>query len=212
MYRSSVELSVRYDELSQSEREHASLIEEYTRLILRQKGSICVFIWTLDLQFARLINTHSVLFENVARLNLQLDVLDLNTGLALVVKTLPDGTFSSIWVNGDGIHTPLRFVNTLVQFCGREHACSVSCRFCVLDTGFALVWHSVSLHIRIISSSSSSLVRYVLRLWNCSQLNKENSKENTRLPQWPFHIKHKPNKNYPNKSRWKAPPDWLKLQ
>ena len=44
MYRCSVELSVRHDELSQSEREHASLIEEYTRLILRQKGSICVFI------------------------------------------------------------------------------------------------------------------------------------------------------------------------
>ena len=47
-----------------------------------------------------------------------------------------------------------------------EHACSVSCRLCVLDTGFALVYHSVSLNIRIISSSSSSLVRYVLRLWN----------------------------------------------
>ena len=48
MYRCSVELSVRYDvrydELSQSEREHASLIDEYTRLILRQTGSICVLI------------------------------------------------------------------------------------------------------------------------------------------------------------------------
>ena len=74
-----------------------------------------------------LINTHSVLFGNVARLNLQFDVLDLNTGLALVVKTLPDGTFSSIWVNRDGIRTLFRFVNTLVQFCG-EHACSVSRR------------------------------------------------------------------------------------
>ena len=41
MYRCSVELSVRYDE---SEREHASLIDEYTRLILRQTGSICVLI------------------------------------------------------------------------------------------------------------------------------------------------------------------------
>ena len=89
--------------------------------------------------FARLINTHSVLFGNVARLNLQFDVLDLNTGLALVVKTLPDGTFSSIWVvNRDGIRTLFRFVNTLVQFCG-EHACSVSRRFSVLDSGFALV-------------------------------------------------------------------------
>ena len=90
----------------------------------------------LNTGFARLINTHSVLFGNVARLNLQFDVLDLNTGLALVVKTLPDGT--SIWVNKDGIRILFRFVNTLVQFCG-EHACSVSCRFCVLDTGFALV-------------------------------------------------------------------------
>ena len=45
MYRCSVELSVRYnDELSQSEREQASLIDEYTRLILRQTGSICVLI------------------------------------------------------------------------------------------------------------------------------------------------------------------------
>ena len=106
----------------------------------------------LNTGFARLLNTHSVLFGNVARLNLQFDVLDLNTGLALVVKT-----------KKDGIRTLFRFVNTLVQFCG-EHACSVSCRFCVLDTGFALVLHSVSLNIRIISSSSSSLVRYVLRL------------------------------------------------
>ena len=73
----------------------------------------------LNTGFARLINTHSVLFGNVARLNLEFDVLDLNTGLALVVKTLPDGTFSSIWVNRDGIRTLFRFVNTvntLVRF------------------------------------------------------------------------------------------------
>ena len=44
MYRCSVELSVRYDELGQSEREHASLIDEYTRLIPRQTVSICVLI------------------------------------------------------------------------------------------------------------------------------------------------------------------------
>ena len=50
----------------------------------------------LNTGFARLINTHSVLFGNVARLNLHFDVLDLITGLALVVKTLPDETFSSI--------------------------------------------------------------------------------------------------------------------
>ena len=78
----------------------------------------------LNTGFARLINTHSVLFGNVAPLNLQFDVLDLNTGLALVVKTLPDGTFSSIWVNRDGIRALFRFVkrlfnsvvNTLVRF------------------------------------------------------------------------------------------------
>ena len=70
----------------------------------------------LNTGFARLINTHSVLFGNVAQLNLQFDVLDLNTGLALVVKTLPDETFSSIWVNRDGIRTLFRFVNTLVRF------------------------------------------------------------------------------------------------
>ena len=34
----------------------------------------------------------SVQFGNVTRLNLQFDLLDLNTGLALVVKTLPDGS------------------------------------------------------------------------------------------------------------------------
>ena len=78
----------------------------------------------------QLINTHSVLFGNVARLNLQFDVLDLNTRLALVAKMLPDGTFSWIWVKRDGIYTLFRFVNMLVQFCG-EHACSVSCQFCV---------------------------------------------------------------------------------
>ena len=82
--------------------------------------------------------THSVLLGNVAGLHSQFDVLDLNTGFALVVKTLPDGTFSSIWVNRKGIRTLFRFMNTLVQFCG-ERVCSVSCRSCVLDTGFALV-------------------------------------------------------------------------
>jgi len=61
----------------------------------------------------RLINTQSVLFGNVTRLNLQFDVLDLN-------KTLPDGIFSSIWVNRDGMCTLFRLfnsaVNTLVRF------------------------------------------------------------------------------------------------
>ena len=38
--------------------------------------------------------------------------------------------------------------------CG-QHACSVSCRFCVLDSGFALAKYTVFLNIQIISSSSS---------------------------------------------------------
>ena len=54
MYRCSIELPVRYDELSQSEREHASLIDEYTRFILRQTGSICVLT-----KFAICSNKHS---------------------------------------------------------------------------------------------------------------------------------------------------------
>ena len=66
--------------------------------------------------FVRLINTHSVLIGNFARLNLQFDVLDFNTELALVITTLPDGTFSLTWVNRDGIGTLFRFVNTLVRF------------------------------------------------------------------------------------------------
>ena len=61
-------------------------------------------------------HTHSVLFGNVAQLNLQFDMLDLNTGLALVVKTPPNETFSLIWVNREGIHTLFRFMNTLVRF------------------------------------------------------------------------------------------------
>ena len=40
------------------------------------------------------------------------------------------------------------------------------------------------------------LFRYVLRLWNCSQLDKHNSKENNDIPR--------------DKSRCNAPPDWLK--
>ena len=140
----------------------------------------------LNTGFARLIYTHSVLFGNVARLNLQFDVLDLNTGLALVVKMLPDGTFSSIWVNRDGIRTLFRFVNTLVRF---------RVDFVSWNTGFALVYHSVSLNIRIISSSSSSLVRYVLRLWNCSQLNKDIKQR-----------KHSPSTmTFPHKTQTKLP-------
>jgi len=85
---------------------------------MAKRFDLCFDLNTGFAPMVRLINTHSVTFSNVARLNLQFDVLDLNTGLALVVKTLRDGTFSSIWVNRDGIRTLFRFVNTLVQFCG----------------------------------------------------------------------------------------------
>lgn len=46
------------------------------------------------------------------------DVLHLNTGSALEFRMLPNGTFSSICVNREGIRTLFRFMNTLVQFCG----------------------------------------------------------------------------------------------
>ena len=48
MYRCSVELSVRYDELSQSECEHASLIDEYTRLISSDMVAIFVQVRYLN--------------------------------------------------------------------------------------------------------------------------------------------------------------------
>ena len=85
-------------------------------------------------------------------------------------------------------------MNTLVQFCG-EHTCSVLCRF------FSWTLDLLLYNIQF-SSTFDSLVWYVPRLWNCSQFNK-----NTCLSQWPFHIKHKPNMNYLNKSRCTA--SWL---
>ena len=119
----------------------------------------------LNTGFARLINAHSVLFGNVARLNLQFDVLDLNTELALVVKTLPDGTFSPIWVKRDGIRTLFRFVNTLVQLCG-EHARSVSVLsiWCLGHWICSCLTFGIPQYSRNISSSSSSLARHVLRI------------------------------------------------
>ena len=67
MRRCSVELSARYDGQSQSESEHASLIDEHARLILWQTGPICV----LNTGFAPVVRLHdkhtrSVLFGNVA--------------------------------------------------------------------------------------------------------------------------------------------------
>ena len=96
-------------------------------------------------------------------------------------------------------NTLCRFKNTLVQFCG-EHAGSVSCWFCLLDTGFALVWqfssvfvveeefwkgHAARLNFQLDKDKvrGNTLVRYVLRLWNCTQFNKDNSNENTHLLQ-----------------------------
>lgn len=114
------------------------------------------------------------------------DVLDLNTGSALEFRMLPDGTFSSICVNRKGIRTLFRFMNTFVQFCGEHmHLFGfVSILSWTLDLLLSNIGqHTVFLNIRIVSSGSSSLVRYVLRLWNCSQLNKDNSKESTRLPE-----------------------------
>ena len=65
------------------------------------------------------------------------------------------------------------------------------------------------------------LARYVLKLWNCTQFNKDKSNENTHLLQRRtiyfqnecegFRTgKHFENTNYPNQSRCKVPPDWLR--
>ena len=96
MYHCSVELSVRYDGQSQSE--HANFIDEHARVILCQTGSICV----LNTRFEHWIcssgltgkHTHSVLFGNAAPLNLQFDMLDLNTGFALEVRLMNASTHS----------------------------------------------------------------------------------------------------------------------
>ena len=69
MYRCSVELSVRYGELSQSKREHASLIDEYTRGEIR---TLFRFVNTL-VQFCG---------EHACSVSRQFCVLD--TGFALV--------------------------------------------------------------------------------------------------------------------------------
>ena len=121
MYRCSVELSVRYDGQSQSQSEHTSLIAEHARLILWQVGSICVLI--LNTGFAPVVRLIKTLVQFCSKMLNR--YLDLNTGFALVVKTLLDGTFSSIWVSREEIRTQ-RFMNTHAQFCG-EHACLVSC-------------------------------------------------------------------------------------
>ena len=73
------------------------------------------------------------------RLNLQFDMLDFNTGFALVVQ-LVNTIFpkkGARWnfqfdIGKQRRNTLFRSMNTLVQFCG-EHAGSVSCRYCVLD-------------------------------------------------------------------------------
>ena len=90
MYRCSVELSVQYDGQSQTESEHACLIDEHDSFNSVAKQIRFVFCLSS-------VRKH-------CRLNLQFDMLDFNTGFALVVrlvntifpKKLPDGTFSSI--------------------------------------------------------------------------------------------------------------------
>ena len=102
MYCCWVELSVRYDGQSQSE--HASLIDEHTRLIVPNRFDLCFEHWICS-SGSTGEHTRSVLFRNAARLNLQFDMPDLNTGFALEVQLintstrscpLPDWTFSSI--------------------------------------------------------------------------------------------------------------------
>ena len=85
----------------QSESEHTSLTDKHARLILWQTGPILDLLQWFDC----MINPFSSVRKG-CRLNLEFDMLDLNTGFALVVrlntlfqKMLPGGTFSSIWVN-----------------------------------------------------------------------------------------------------------------
>ena len=46
-------------------------------------------------------------------------MLDLNTRVALVVKMLPDGTFSSIWINREDIRTLFQFMKVKGKVCIR---------------------------------------------------------------------------------------------
>ena len=60
MYRCSVELSVRYDEQSQSQSEHAGLIHEHTFDSVANRFDLCFEHYILNIGFAsviRLINT-----------------------------------------------------------------------------------------------------------------------------------------------------------
>ena len=127
---------------------------------------------------------------------------DLNTGFALVVRLLNTlfQNNAARWnfqfdIGKPRRNTLFRFMNTLVQFCA-EQAGSVSCRFCVLDlllsNSFPQYSNKKKSFVKdtlpdwtfsSIKWERNRLVRYVPRLWNCSQLDKHNSKENTHLPQ-----------------------------
>ena len=104
-------------------------------------------------------------------------------------------------------NTLFRFMNTLIQFFCGEHPGSVSCRFCVLDLLLSNSFPQSSNEKKSFVKGklpdwTFSSIKWERKyassiwLWNRSQLDKHNSKENTLLPR--------------GKSRCNAPPDWLK--
>ena len=103
MYRCSVELSVQYDGQTQSESEHASLIDQHDSFNSVAKQIRSVF---LNTGFDCMINTLVQCLQFCSEtLPTQFDMLDFNPGFALVVravntifpKKLPDGTLSGTY-------------------------------------------------------------------------------------------------------------------
>ena len=124
MYRCLVELSVQYDGQSQSESEHASLIDEHDSL-WQNRSDLCFEHWI------RLYDkhAHSVLFGNI---QFQHWICSSgSTGEHNLSRKAARWNFQ-FDIGKQRRNTLFRFMNTLVQFCG-EHAGSFSCRFCVLD-------------------------------------------------------------------------------
>ena len=117
--------SIRYD--SQSESKHANLIDEPLVNYVANKFDLCLnTIFEHWICSSGLTDKHtgSVLFRNTARLNLQFDMLYLNAGFSLVVRTINTArciTFTDFDMCKQRSNTLFRFQNTLVQFCG-EHA------------------------------------------------------------------------------------------
>ena len=114
--------------------------------IVWQTGLICVlntifehWIWSSGSTDK---HTCSVLFRNTARLNLQFDILYFNAAFTLVVRMMNPARWNFHFdMCKQRSNTLFRLKNMLVQFCG-EHAGLALCWFCVLDTGFALVYQS----------------------------------------------------------------------